>query len=76
VYDASGNEVWEDVVDLRQNYTLNVADALPAAAGIYTWKVFPLDLNFQQINCLEGGPWTFQKTQTLPTATPIPTIAR
>jgi LysM repeat protein len=76
VYDASGNEVWEDVVDLRQNYTLDVASSLPAAAGIYTWKVFPLDLNFQQINCLEGGPWTFEKTQTIPTPTPVPTLAR
>lgn len=76
VYDANGNKVWEDVVDLRQNYTLDVASALPTAAGIYTWKVFPLDLNFQQINCLEGGPWTFEKTQTLPTPTPAPTIGR
>ena len=61
VYNTNGETVWEDVVDLRQNYSLNLPVDLPGA-GTYTWKVFPLDLSFRQINCLEGGPWTFHKT--------------
>ena len=60
IMDAQGEVVHEGVVDLRQNYTLNAVD-LPGE-GTYTWKVFPLDLGFRQINCLEGGPWTFHKT--------------
>jgi hypothetical protein len=38
-------------------------------AGTYTWYVYPLDSNFQQINCHEGGPWKFTKAQ-MPTPTP------
>lgn len=60
IMNANGDVVFEDVVDLRQNYTLNPADL--AGEGTYTWKIFPLDLSFRQINCLEGGPWTFHKT--------------
>jgi LysM repeat protein len=58
---------YEVVVELRQNETIDLS-VIPDA-GTYTWYVFPLDGNFVQIPCLEGGPWTFQKAQ-MPTPTP------
>lgn len=61
VYDANNEKVWEDVVDLRQNHTISLAEALPDE-GTYTWQVFPLDLSFQQIACPESPRWTFHKT--------------
>lgn len=51
--------VYERVVELRQNESIDLAD-LPLG-GTYTWYVYPLDNYFQQIECLEGGPWTFTK---------------
>jgi LysM repeat protein len=65
-------EIWERVVDLRQNETINLADELPEE-GVYTWFVFPLDMNFVQIPCKEGGPWTFHKGPG-PTPTPTPEL--
>ena len=61
VYDDDGEKIWEDVVDLRQNLTIFLPDTLPDP-GEYTWQVFPLDLNFRQIDCLESPRWTFHKT--------------
>ena len=58
---------FEDVIELRQNDTIDIGKNLPAA-GTYTWYVYPLDSNFVQV-CPEGGPWTFTKGQA-PTATP------
>ncbi len=58
---------FEDVIELRQNDTINLPENLPAA-GTYTWYVYPLDRNFVQV-CPEGGPWTFTKAQS-PTLTP------
>jgi hypothetical protein len=58
---------FEDVLELRQNDTINLPENLPAA-GTYTWYVYPLDRNFVQV-CPEGGPWTFTKAQS-PTLTP------
>lgn len=58
---------FEDVLELRQNDTVNLPVNLPAA-GTYTWYVYPLDHNFVQV-CPEGGPWTFTKAQS-PTLTP------
>jgi len=58
---------YEDVIELRQNETIDLSN-IPAA-GTYTWYVYPLDQNFQQISCHEGGPWTFTKAQ-MPTPTP------
>ncbi len=58
---------YEDVVDLRQNETIDLSN-LPAA-GTYTFYVYPLDENYQQISCHEGGPWTFSKAPA-PTSTP------
>jgi LysM repeat protein len=58
---------YEDVLELRQNDTINMPVNLPAA-GTYTWYVYPLDHNFVQ-DCPEGGPWTFTKAQS-PTLTP------
>lgn len=61
---------YEIVLELRQNETIDLSD-LPDG-GTYTWYVYPLDSNFVQINCKEGGPWHFTK-QTMPT--PTPTLA-
>lgn len=61
---------YEVVVELRQNEEISLSN-IPDA-GTYTWYVYPLDSNFQQINCPEGGPWTFTKAQML---TPTPTLA-
>jgi LysM repeat protein len=58
----------EFVTDLRQNETITLIDNLPAA-GTYTWYVYPLDENYVQIPCHEGGPWTFTKAVS-PTMTP------
>lgn len=58
---------YEVMVELRQNEEIDLSN-IPDA-GTYTWYVYPLDSNFQQISCHEGGPWTFTKAQ-MPTATP------
>jgi LysM repeat protein len=61
---------YEVVLELRQNETISLNDYL-SQAGTYTWYVYPLDNNFQQISCLEGGPWTFYKPlSSTPTPTP------
>jgi LysM repeat protein len=60
--------VYERVIELRQNETIDLAD-LPLG-GTYTWYVYPLDSNFRQIECLEGGPWTFTKAAQPRTPTP------
>jgi LysM repeat protein len=59
--------LYERVIELRQNETIDLED-IPAG-GTYTWYVYPLDQNFVQINCREGGPWRFTK-QEMPTPTP------
>ena len=59
----------EIVIELRQNETVDMAEKF-TQGGTYTWYVFPLDYNFRQINCREGGPWTFTKPQS---PTPVPT---
>jgi LysM repeat protein len=61
---------YEVVVELRQNEEIDLSH-LPDA-GTYTWYVYPLDSNFVQINCPEGGPWTFTKARM---PTPTPTLA-
>jgi LysM repeat protein len=65
--EGSGQGIYEIVLELRQNETLDLLK-IPAA-GTYTWYVYPLDANFVQVNCKEGGPWTFTK-QLSPTLTP------
>ena len=55
------------MIELRQNETIDLSN-IPDA-GTYTWYVYPLDQNFLQIACHEGGPWTFTKAQ-MPTPTP------
>lgn len=72
VYRPDGT-VYEQMVELRQNDTINLTDNLPQE-GMYTWYVFPLDRNFRQIECLEGGPWTFHKPVSAPTATPAASV--
>lgn len=61
---------YEQLVELRMNDTVDIAANLPLE-GTYTWYVYPLDENFWQIPCLEGGPWSFSKPETPPTATPL-----
>jgi hypothetical protein len=56
---------YERVIELRQNETINLSD-LPLG-GTYTWYLYPLDFNFRQIPCLEGGPYTFVKEAAPPT---------
>jgi LysM repeat protein len=65
---APDGSVHEWVVELRQNETIDLAD-LPLG-GEYRWYVFPLDWNFVQVSCLEGGPWIFVKQAKPPTPTP------
>lgn len=66
IYKPNGG-TYEVVVELRQNETIDLSE-IPDA-GTYTWYVYPLDSNFVQISCHEGGPWTFSKAQ-MPTPTP------
>lgn len=61
------NTVWEDVVELRQNDTVD-AYANFNAGGTYKWYLFPLDYNYVQ-DCPEGGPYYFTKAVP-PTQTP------
>jgi LysM repeat protein len=64
---------YEEVFDLRQNQVLALENLL--MYGTYTWYVYPLDMNFRQIACKEGGPWTFTKpagATLTPTATEQP----
>ncbi len=60
VYDSNNEIAWEDVVDLRQNHTISLPDTLPDE-GSYTWQVFPLGLDFRQIDCPESPRWIFHK---------------
>jgi LysM repeat protein len=68
IHTPSGGVV-EFVIELRQNETVDLYEKLHEG-GTYTWNVYPLDSNFQQV-CPEGGPWTFTKTLS-PTATVTP----
>ncbi|MCB9455162.1 MAG: LysM peptidoglycan-binding domain-containing protein [Anaerolineaceae bacterium] len=62
-------EIVEFVIEYRQNETVtNIVETFPEE-GTYTWYVYPLNQYFQQVSCLEGGPWTFTK-QLSPTITP------
>lgn len=61
--------IYERVIELRQNESIDLAD-IPEG-GNYVWYVYPLDWNFVQIPCKEGGPWRFTKATKPPTATPI-----
>jgi LysM repeat protein len=71
---APDGQIWEKVIDLRQNETVEMGKYVELQPeGLYTWYVYPLDINFVQIPCLEGGPWHFHKSEG-PTATPTPTI--
>jgi LysM repeat protein len=65
--------IWEQTIDLRQNHTINLATTIPGG-GEFIWYVYPLDLNFQQIDCLEGGPWHFHKSAATLTSTEEPSF--
>lgn len=66
VFDANGTVVFERTQDRAHNMTVNLALDFPSADGQYTWYVYPLDLNFLQIPCTEGGPWHFHKSEGPP----------
>ncbi|MBN8634188.1 MAG: LysM peptidoglycan-binding domain-containing protein [Anaerolineae bacterium] len=68
IYKPDGG-MFERVIELRQNETIDLGE-LPAG-GTYRWYVYPLDQNFRQIECLEGGPWAFTKAAQ-PTPEPLP----
>lgn len=53
-----GNIFWERTVDMRQNETITLKSE-GFEPGNYTWQVYPLDLSFQQIPCLESPLWHF-----------------
>ena len=74
IYRPDGT-VYERVIELRQNESINVQENLPLE-GTYTWYVFPLGSDFRQIDCLEGGPWTFYKPVSPPTPTPTTSVSR
>jgi LysM repeat protein len=59
---------YEQVIEFRQNQTINLDD-IPLG-GTYTWYIYPLDWNFVQVSCKEGGPWHFTKEAKPPTPTP------
>lgn len=61
VYDEHGALFWERTIDLRQNETINLASE-GFRAGSYTWQIFPLNLNYQQIPCVESPRWHFGVT--------------
>jgi LysM repeat protein len=65
------NTIWEDVVELRHNDTVD-AYANFNAGGTYRWYLYPLDGNYVQ-NCPEGGPYYFTKSNP-PTQTPTPKL--
>jgi LysM repeat protein len=67
---TDGTVVLERTFDLRQNETIQAQD-IPTG-GTYQWYIIPLDMNFRQISCAQGGPWTFHKNQSPPTNTPFP----
>lgn len=69
VYDSNGNLFWERTVDLRQNETINLKTE-GFEGGDYTWQVYPLDLGFRQIPCLESPLWHFNVRPAPPTDTP------
>lgn len=76
IFAPDGTKI-EYVVELRQDYQVDMTTALPMA-GTYTWYVYPLDEAYRGV-CSEGGPWTFTKPQApTPTAiavTRLPTAA-
>jgi LysM repeat protein len=69
VYDSNGNLFWERSVDLRQNETINLRTE-GFTEGHYTWQVFPLNLDFQQIPCLESPLWHFHVRAAAATQSP------
>jgi hypothetical protein len=58
VFNSDGSMFWERTVDMRQNETISL-DAEGFEPGNYSWQVYPLDLNFQQIPCSESPVWHF-----------------
>ena len=63
VFNGNGEIVYEKTVDLRQNVTVNAAADLPPEEGNYTWRIYPLNLSFIQVDCVESPAWTFHKTE-------------
>ncbi len=74
IYRPDGT-IYERTVELRQNEQIDLNEYL-SQEGTYTWYVYPLNQYYQQVSCVEGGPWTFYKPLSA-TATPTmePTTA-
>ncbi|WP_119070315.1 LysM peptidoglycan-binding domain-containing protein [Aggregatilinea lenta] len=74
IYRPDGT-TYERTVELRQNEQIELNEYL-SQEGTYTWYVYPLNQYYQQVSCVEGGPWTFYKPLSA-TATPTmePTTA-
>lgn len=70
-------KIFEKLVEMQQNAILTIQADLPET-GVHTWYVYPLGMDFLQIPCLEGGPWTFHKGESpaltwTPSSTPTST---
>lgn len=70
IWDEDGEQVHEAIVDLAQNITINAPNALPDGEGVFYWTVYPLGMDFQQIDCRESPRWQFHKTEFEPTEAP------
>ena len=58
VLKPDGTLFWERTIDLRQNETITLK-AEGFEPGSYRWQVYPLNLDFVQIDCKESPLWTF-----------------
>jgi len=67
-------KIFEKLVEMQQNAVITIQADLPET-GVHTWYVYPLGMDFKQIPCIEGGPWTFNKdVSPALTWTPTPTF--
>ena len=67
---ASGDFVAEYLVELRNDYTLDLSE-LPDG-GVYSWRVYPLGREFLQIDCVESHYSIFSKAEAPPTPAILP----
>lgn len=65
--DGTFNQVYEQMVEFKQNTSVDLAD-IPDE-GLYLWQVFPIGNDFLQIPCQESFVSQFVKA---PEPTPIP----
>ncbi|GAB4517608.1 MAG: hypothetical protein OHK0046_24330 [Anaerolineae bacterium] len=63
--DASGTHIREYLTEFKTNYTLDLDD-IPEG-GLYSWRIFPIGFDFQQIPCQESYHSIFVKEAAPPT---------